>query len=822
MTATARPQTTGPTASAEEAARAWLGEFFDDLDGGGIRLAENRHDGWREYARGVYVGEGDARGATRAQVLDALAAALVREADAGADMFACPYAHPGRRRQGQAVARRHVHADVDGPLDLNRVRALGGMAVASGSVDEDGRPHGHVYVRLAEQVPGDVHTALCAAMGRYVGGEHHDPSKVGDADVLRPAGTLNHKHGRAASVRWLIGPDAPEVRTWAPVELAEALGLGWPLVHVETAADEVPEVPVPEARRGSLMARLDGLARSVTEAPAGAGNGRLNWAAGVAAALCATAAKEIAADEVRAALVAAYMGRPVPMGETVRARETEAARTVASGWRWGTAHPARALAPGTDEHRDDESETVTATTSTTDDETPEVPASNPPTEDVRAGFWEVSPFYRSLLAFARTRRVGPWALLGAVLARASASVSPSVVLPPTIGGVASLNVFVALCSESGGGKSAAMVAAHDFLDARGGCSGYPVRSPGSGEGLLSQYVYVKREKGSAPQVVQRRLSVLFDVDEVGALGALAGRNGATLLPFLKTAWSGADLGTANAEAERDRQVVAHRYRLALVAGVQPVNAGIILDDEGGGFPQRWLWLPTHDPGRRDAHGVGQREALPWDWQVPGPQVTHDKNTGAIVIDRRREVPLPDEAVSAMLEAAEQRNRPIGAPLPAGATALDGHALLSRAKVAALLALLHHRTEVSAEDWAQAGVVLAVSDETRGAVAAVRGKEAAKDHDRKAARAGRSAAIAADAEATERTARAVKVMLSALERRPGEHSENAVRKFAGSRYRDVSAEALERLAASGLVEVTERESASGRRDVTTYYRWAVSS
>lgn len=805
-----------------EAARAWLGEFFADLDGdGGIRLAENGPEGWKEYPRAVRPGRWDPREATREQVLDVLADALVAESDKGLDIFTCPYWHHGPRRQGEAGVRRHAHADIDGPLDLGRVRMVGGMALASGSTDAAGEPHGHVYVRLDRDAPPEVHAALCAAVGQFVGGEHHDASKVGDADVLRPAGTLNHKGGRAAPVRWLICPDDEGVTTWEPERLARLLGLGWPVPKPGEAED-------PDERgehAGTAMVagratRLDGLARSVTNAPAGEGNGYLNWAAGVAGALCASPSPHDDHDEVCGDLVAAYMARPVPPGQTAHAREREAVRTVASGWRWGTTHPDRALAQRRGDEDGDKSKSKTVSAETSADKVTD--AAGPTPED-EAEFWESSPFYRSVLAFARARRVGPWALLGAVLAHASASVPPSVVLPPTIGGDASLNLFVALCSESGGGKSAAMVAARDFLETEGGCAGFPVRSPGSGEGLLSQYVYVKREKGHAPEVVQRRLSVLFDVDEVGALGALAGRNGATLLPFLKTAWSGGDMGTANAEAERDRQVQAHCYRLALVAGVQPVNAGIILDDEGGGFPQRWLWLPTHDPGRRGSR-MDHRGAQPWLWKVPGPPVTHDENTGTFTVDLRRRMPLPGEAVGAMLEAHDQRNRPIGDPLPAGATALDGHALLTRAKVAALLALLHGREVVNSEDWSRAGVVLAVSDCTRAAVVAVRGKEVAKDDARKATRAGRSAAIAADAEATEKTARAVKVMLSALEKRKdkGEHSASAVRNFAGSRYRDVADDALERVAASGLVKVTERESASGRREVTTYYRWAVTS
>lgn len=374
MTAAARPLAVAPDLSdASErvgAARAWLGEFFGDLDAGSIRLAEQGPGGWTEYAHGVRHGVGDLLDATRDAMLDGLAAALVREADTGRDMFACPYAHEGPRRKGEAVARRHAHADIDGPLDLDKVRDFGGMAVASGSTTPRGGPHGHVYVRLSCSVPSEVHSALCAAVGQYVGGEHHDATKTGDADVLRPAGTLNHKRGQVSAVRWLVAPDDSSVTTWEPETLAGHLGLDWPVKPPEPSDTEQVREAAPSA--GGLADRLDGLARSVTDAPTGTGNARLNWAAGVAGALCTRHDDAPAAEEVHADLVAAYLARPVPMRESATAREREARRTVASGWRWGTRHPDEAdrtreedrPLPTGDDDEDDKDEMTTATDET--------------------------------------------------------------------------------------------------------------------------------------------------------------------------------------------------------------------------------------------------------------------------------------------------------------------------------------------------------------------------------------------------------------------------------------------------------------------------
>lgn len=436
--------------------------------------------------------------------------------------------------------------------------------------------------------------------------------------------------------------------------------------------------------------------------------------------------------------------------------------------------------------------------------------------DAEAEFWRSRPFLSAVLRFARARRIGPWALLGAVLARAAACVPPGVVLPATIGSVASLNLFVALCSESGGGKSVAMAAAKDFLDPTGGTADYLETSPGSGEGLLGAYCYVHTEKGKAPEVRQTRLSVLFDIDEVSALAALLTRTSSTLLPFLKSAWSGHTLATQNAEAARQRHVGEHRYRLALVVGVQPANAGPILDDAAGGFPQRFLWLPTYDPGRL-APGEVLLDPLPWRWQVPAAPVQLSGDGATITWPLRREVAVPEVARLAMHRADAERQRPIGSAVAAGGE-LDGHALLTRAKVAALLALLDGRADAFTEaDWTAAGVILAKSDETRRAVMGVRGAAERREADRRATRAGRSAALAADAETETTTLRAMTVIRAGMRRHGGEFSGNAVQKLCGSRYpRPVVTDALDRLTGSGELLAEDRTGANGR--TATFYRW----
>lgn len=216
-------------------AREWLHEFLGEDTGGVVRLAIATGQGypavyrWRELPA-FSIERSPFEGRDHGEMLDVLGQSMVTAADKGSDVFACPYPHDGRRRRGGAVERRHVHADIDGPANLDLVRDLGGVAVASGNLAFDGTPRSHVYLRLTESVSVGEHEALCRGFGQLVGGDAADLSKTADHDVLRPPGTLNHKRTEPRPVSWLIRPGA--VKPWAPHRLAALLGqLDWPVTR---------------------------------------------------------------------------------------------------------------------------------------------------------------------------------------------------------------------------------------------------------------------------------------------------------------------------------------------------------------------------------------------------------------------------------------------------------------------------------------------------------------------------------------------------------------------------------------------------------------
>jgi len=70
-------------------------------------------------------------------------------------------------------------------------------------------------------------------------------------------------------------------------------------------------------------------------------------------------------------------------------------------------------------------------------------------------FWSSRPVLEHILTLARARRVGPWAVLGAAMTHAVASIPAHVAIPAMVGGRMSLNMFVALVGPSGAGKGGA-------------------------------------------------------------------------------------------------------------------------------------------------------------------------------------------------------------------------------------------------------------------------------------------------------------------------------------------------------------------------------
>lgn len=351
-------------------------------------------------------------------------------------------------------------------------------------------------------------------------------------------------------------------------------------------------------------------------------------------------------------------------------------------------------------------------------------------------FWQRRQILHRIRWLARERRVSPWATLGAVLALASCRIGPHVVLPPIVGGVASLNLLVGLVGPSGKGKGAATAVATEFLDVQGR---FMVEEVGTSQGIDSSFTETPAKSGP----VQFNDVAFFYVPEIDTVKAHAEMAGSSLLPTLRKMWSGEALGAKYAAKERRRPVRAHAYRASVVAGIQPKRSGVLLHDEDGGTPQRWLWLPVTDPAaiRRTDRLIPPPYScapptLDFDVWVPQGEQRGEKDEPVQVeVQPRYEIPVCQIAQDAIIDARELN-------LISDEASMDSHSLLTRLKVAALLAFLDRRMEVTEDDWQLAEPIMWTSNLTRAECQ--RALEEAEEEENR--RKGRGRAMVAMAEA----------------------------------------------------------------------------
>lgn len=309
------------------------------------------------------------------------------------------------------------------------------------------------------------------------------------------------------------------------------------------------------------------------------------------------------------------------------------------------------------------------------------------------------PELEHIMAMARRSKLSPWALLGATLTRAAATV-PYYVPFRSFLGRRPINLLVAMTGGTGAGKTAVEAAAGDAFDWPADL-GHTLEA-GSGEAIPSAFAYVAgkddKEMGvSKGDVVWRREDHMarFLFDEVGRLNAIQGRQGATVFEYLKSAESGASLGRVLASQE-GVQIPANEYRLVATINVQPERAHLITsaDEAAGGLPGRMLWAST-----TYAPFVGMPR------------------------DRRRvqAFPLPHlnwtlvDAIDALEEMEDAFEEQQDAAHAGTLDPMESHSNLLRAKVAVCLMVLAGRQQLISEDWALAGLIMEHSRRVRGDV-----------------------------------------------------------------------------------------------------------
>lgn len=238
---------------------------------------------------------------------------------------------------------------------------------------------------------------------------------------------------------------------------------------------------------------------------------------------------------------------------------------------------------------------------------------------------------------------------------------------------------------------------------------------------------------------------------------------------------GEPLGQRNASKATSRHVKEHDYRLCLSVGAQYGHAGVIFSDASGGSPQRFYWWPGTDPNMPE--GTGE-DPDPLD--TAAPKWGYSGNGVA-------EIKYDDPEIAKTIRTNDlARNRGEG-------DALDGHALLARCKLAALLAIMHQRQNVTARDWELSGMAMQVSDDTRNAML---------EYDRQAARSKLRERAMARARGEEfvsdhKLSRAKAAVLRWLQR-DGELAANQLRSKLKADLRDHFGAAVAELAAEGFI------------------------
>lgn len=394
-------------------------------------------------------------------------------------------------------------------------------------------------------------------------------------------------------------------------------------------------------------------------------------------------------------------------------------------------------------------------------------------------FWDSKPYLTAIYETAHARLCSPWSVLGCCIARVLAATPPWITLPPFIGGRGSLNTFIAIVGHSGQGKGSSEAVAELLIPLDPSIAELPA---GSGEGLAHSYVHRAgpKEKDDAEPggIVRDRTSCLFSIPEVDTLTAVGGRQGATIMSKLRSAYSGEEIGFSYADPSKRLLVGKHQYRLSLILGVQASRARPLLDDAAGGTPQRFVWLPANDTAIGSVDGS---EHPPIDYARWGAY--------------RGDVTIPDTAKQTIRQSRIDRARGVG-------NALDGHTLFTQEKVMVALCALDGRTEPDELDWYLASVVMAKSDAVRAEVSAELSEETQREAVARGEAMGISRAVSDDAAADWKVSRVAAAVVRALGRKgPSLSSAEALRSLT-SRDRGVFTEAVEMLARDGRVVLTE--------------------
>jgi hypothetical protein len=354
-------------------------------------------------------------------------------------------------------------------------------------------------------------------------------------------------------------------------------------------------------------------------------------------------------------------------------------------------------------------------------------------------FWGARQLFKDIRQAAHATLNSADAVLGCILARASAMVHRDLKFDSGRGPTGSMNQFVALVARSGIGKSTASECAEGLilppthLSKLDGTTD-PDRfrdgvGLGTGEGMAEAYMgWAERDTGEVhksgpnrgePKTEKYRTQVRHNaylyLDEGQTLTKMMKeRQGTTIGATIRTAWGGGPLGQANAQETTTRFVARGSYSMGMVICYQPAVAQDLLADGAPGTPQRFLWLSAIDTNIPE-----EAPHCPDPFRLPIEDRTGRPITGVVEFPQALKTKLRREHLAKVRGEVEVEE-------------LDSHAPLMLCKLAALLAVLDERLAVSHEDWELANLIWRVSCATRDRLIEFGRREAERRHEEKIA------------------------------------------------------------------------------------------
>jgi hypothetical protein len=341
-------------------------------------------------------------------------------------------------------------------------------------------------------------------------------------------------------------------------------------------------------------------------------------------------------------------------------------------------------------------------------------------------FWETRPVFEHLRRAAWSRMASPEGVLVAALCLTLYYTEPNVFLSAPVGSEAPLNLLATLCGNPSDGKSVCRklaIEALDFVDAK------PFHSfgPSSGQGISKQYQYMKKPRGQEPYMETVRTSAFALAEEIDSIKAQSSMQGSTLSSELRKAAMGEALGSGNV-GETATNLAEGTYRFVMLVCTQPELAGWLLDGAAGGLPQRFLWCSVRDPRIVDDIEFPAKMPVRLPFEAK-PAPDDGFGYGA---PRARWVMQGTPRIASEIRQAAREAKMSGDD----DVNLDGHALLTRRKVSAALALLDGRNNDNDEDWELADMIMEMSDASREWVKERVAIAAARENEQKAKARGR--------------------------------------------------------------------------------------